>query len=167
LPRALAAEDAQPAARFVNRREEGQTLNMVPVRVRNEQGEIERALGKFREERPAQSAQARAGVEDDDVGTGTDFDAGGVAAVTDGARPRRGNRAANAPEFYGRGRFDAETLAHSPGKIKLKIKTGFCHRTGKFQFYFRSFPRLALLWFQPILFALWTKPFPHRLCFNR
>jgi hypothetical protein len=101
------------------------------MRVRNEQREIERALGKFREQRPAQSAQAGAGVEDDDVGAGTDFDAGGVAAVTDGARPRRGNRAANAPEFYGRGRFDVETLAQMPGKIKLKNQNCFRRQSAR------------------------------------
>jgi hypothetical protein len=88
--------------------------------VRDEQRELERAVAEFGEQGFPQRAQAGAGVENDDVVAGADLDAGGVAAVTDGARPRRGNRAANAPEFYGRGRFDAETLTQAPGKIKLK-----------------------------------------------
>ena len=41
--RALAAEDAQPAAGLVDRRKKRKALDVVPVRVRKEQRKIERA----------------------------------------------------------------------------------------------------------------------------
>ena len=39
--RAFATEDAEAAAGFVDGREEGQALDVIPVRVGNEEGEIE------------------------------------------------------------------------------------------------------------------------------
>ena len=40
--RTIAAQNAQSAARLINRRKKWQALNVIPVRVRNEQGQIER-----------------------------------------------------------------------------------------------------------------------------
>ena len=51
----------------------------------------------------AEQAQAGAGVEDDDLAVGADFDAGGVAAVVDGGRAGCGDGAADAPEGHARG----------------------------------------------------------------
>ena len=71
---------------------------MVPVRVRQEQGEIERLGFEFREQRLAEVAQAGAGVEDDDVRAGTKFDTTGVPAITNGTHARRRNRPPDSPE---------------------------------------------------------------------
>jgi hypothetical protein len=72
------------------------------------------------EQRLAQGAQARAGIEDDDVVPDAHFHARGVAAITNGIASRCGNGAANAPELDGGATFDRNTLTQSPGKIKLK-----------------------------------------------
>jgi hypothetical protein len=90
------------------------------MRVGNEEREIERLGLEFLKQRDAELAQAGAGIEDDDVLAAADFDAGGVAAITDGSPPRRGNRAANAPKLDARRGFDGETLAQVSGKMKLK-----------------------------------------------
>jgi len=104
--RALTTEDAQPATGFINRRKKWQPLNMIPVRVREQQGKIERAPFEFHKQRPTELAQSRAGIQDNNLAAATDFHASGVATITHRARPRRGNRAANTPEFDVRGGFD-------------------------------------------------------------
>ena len=118
--RAFAAENAQAAAGFVNRGKERQALDVIPVGVGNEEREVERLGLEFAKQRDAELAQAGAGVEDDDVFAAADFNAGGVAAITDGSPPRRGNRAANAPKLDARRGFDGETLAQVGEKMKLK-----------------------------------------------
>ena len=50
LARAFAAQNPQPAARMINRPEERQALNMVPMRVREEQGQVERLVFEFRQQ---------------------------------------------------------------------------------------------------------------------
>ena len=104
--RAFATENPQPAAGFVKGRKKRQALDVIPMRVRNKQGEIERPALEFIEERSAKLAQAGAGIKDDDVRAAANLDAGGVAAVTHGARSRRGNRAAHAPKLDVRSEFD-------------------------------------------------------------
>ena len=94
---------------------------MIPVRVRDEQGEIERLLFEFLHEREAEFAQARAAIKDDNVVVVADFDAGGVAAIADGGRPRCGNGSADTPEFYVRAFLDGQTLTQLTGKIKAKL----------------------------------------------
>jgi hypothetical protein len=86
-----------------------------------EQGEVEGLALEFVEQRLAELAQAGAGVEDYEVATAADFDAGGVAAIAYGVRAGRRNRTANAPEFDVGARLDGTNLAQAPGKIKLKI----------------------------------------------
>jgi hypothetical protein len=80
------------------------------MRVRNEQGEVERFAFEFGREREAEFAQAGAAVENNDVVAVADFNAGGVAAVADGGRSGRGNGAANTPEFDVRAVLDEPTL---------------------------------------------------------
>ena len=94
----------------------------VPMRMGDEQREIQRASLEFLHEGLAEQPESGAGVKDDDVATGTDFHAGRVAAVAHRSRSRRGNRAANTPEFYARAGFDVGNLAQVRGKIKLKLK---------------------------------------------
>jgi len=79
------------------------------MRMRNEQGKIERLALEFIKERLAKLAQAGAGIEDDDVITAANFYAGGIAAVAHSARSRRGNRAAHAPKLDLSSDFDGES----------------------------------------------------------
>jgi hypothetical protein len=109
---ALTAENAQPAALFVKRRKKRQALNMIPMCVRKEQRQAERTPSGFSEERLAEFAQSGAGVKDEAVISGPNFDAGGVTAVTRGFPSRRGNGAANAPKRDVRGDSDAGNLTH-------------------------------------------------------
>ena len=67
--------------------------------MREEQGKIERLALEFFEQGLAELPQTGAGVEDDDVGAATDFETGGVAAITQRAGSRGGNRTAHSPKF--------------------------------------------------------------------
>ena len=104
--RAFAAQNPQLAVRIVNRRKKRQPLNVVPVRVRQQQRQAQRLILEFRQQRAAQRAQPRTRIKDDDVVARTHFDAGRVAAVAHRGRSRRGDRAAHAPKFYAGGGFD-------------------------------------------------------------
>ena len=76
--------------------EEDEALDVVEVEV----GEEDVEPGRLVRQRQAEAADAGAGVERQHraVGEG-DADAGGVAAVADGFRPRGGDRSARAPEL--------------------------------------------------------------------
>jgi hypothetical protein len=111
LAGAFAAENPQAAARIVDRPEERQALDVVPVRVGEEQREIERMTFEFLEQGLAQFSQAGAGIKDDEVVAVADFDAGGVAAIAHGARSGRGDGTADAPEFYASASIDGHILA--------------------------------------------------------
>jgi hypothetical protein len=50
--------------------------------VRKQQGQVERPLLEFGEQRLAKFSQTGASIEDDDVGAVPDLNAGGVSAVT-------------------------------------------------------------------------------------
>ena len=133
--RTPAAEDAQPAARIVNRREKRQALDVVPMRVRDEQRDVQRLVFEFRQQREAERAQTRARVENDDFTAAADFDAGSVAAVAHGGRPRRRNRTAHAPELYASASFDEATLARLWRKTNGKTLPG-CRGTEQSEFDF-------------------------------
>lgn len=105
---------------------------MVPVGVGEQQGEVERLGGKFLLQLQAERTDAAARVENDDFAVGADFHAGGVAAVKQGGRPRRRNRAAHAPKSHrhrrGRGGgggggdgFDRAAVAADPAEQLLEI----------------------------------------------
>jgi hypothetical protein len=83
-------------------------------------GQIQRPVLEFRQQRTAQRPQSRAGVEEDDFSAHADFDAGRVAAIAHGGRPRRRNRAAHAPEFHISGGFDAKNLTRVWQKTNRK-----------------------------------------------
>lgn len=93
---------------------------MIPMRMGNKQGKIEWLGLEFGQQSAAEFAQAGASIEDDNVFAGADFNAGGVATVTNGAAPGCGNGAANPPKLYGRRAFDGATLAQVQGEMKLK-----------------------------------------------
>jgi hypothetical protein len=90
------------------------------MRVRQQQGEIQRLVLEFLQQRDAQLAQAGARIQNDNILAATDFDAGSVAAIADGACSRSGYRAADTPKLDARCRFDIRTLTQVMGKKKFK-----------------------------------------------
>jgi len=105
---------------MINRPEERQTLNMVPMRVGEEQGQVERLVLEFGQQGLTERPQTRAGVEDDDFVTAADFHAGSIAAKANCLRSRCRNRAAHAPEFHACGGINETILAQAPPKRKRK-----------------------------------------------
>ena len=76
-------------ARNKYRREERQTLNMIPVRMADEQIDVQRHSG---EQRLRQRENASTGIQDNQcVIVGSDFDAGRVATVLAGSFSWRRN----------------------------------------------------------------------------
>jgi len=74
----------------VNRLEKRESHDMIPVRVREKQIDAESI---FPDQFVAESTDAGSRVNNDDIpGFGSDFNAGGVAAVFDIVFPRNGNR---------------------------------------------------------------------------
>ena len=55
---------------------------MIPVRVRDQECELDRARAEFLVQREAERTNAGAGIENDDLAICADFDAAGVSAVT-------------------------------------------------------------------------------------
>src|SRR4051812_48030679 len=73
---------------------------MVPVRVREEQRQVERLALKFLAGLNAGGANAGARNENDDLASGANLNKGIIAAIKRRGRSGRGNGAAHAPEFY-------------------------------------------------------------------
>ena len=90
--------DGRRPARLIEGREERQALNVIPVIVGQQDGRGTLGLA----ERLAEADDAGAGIEDEHSAglVVADLDAGRVAAMPDGARRRKGNRAANPPELH-------------------------------------------------------------------
>ena len=97
------------------------------MRVREQHRQLQRPILEFRHQRPAQRPQPRAGVEEDDFSTGTDFDARRIPAIAHGRRSRRRNRAAHAPEFNISGGFDAKNLTRVWQKTNCKKQPDYRH----------------------------------------
>src|SRR2546425_301053 len=98
LARAFVAQNAKMVLRSVNRQEKRQPLDMVPMRVRQEQRQVQRPLVKLSNQRLPQRAQSRAGVQNDDLAISADLDTGSVAPVPYCSRAGGGNRAAHPPK---------------------------------------------------------------------
>jgi hypothetical protein len=95
----LAPERVDQQARVLlpDRLEERQAHDVVPVQVREQH--VERGLVALAHQRVAQLAQARAGVEDEDLPVGEpQLDAHGVASVAHRRQPRGRRRTADAVE---------------------------------------------------------------------
>jgi len=82
----LVAEDADAVVRAVERLEKGQALDVIPMRVGQQDVQGDGLFAEFAGQFAAEGAQPGAGVEDDDLAAAADFDAGGVAAVMNGGR---------------------------------------------------------------------------------
>jgi hypothetical protein len=95
--RIQAAVDLDAVVLDEHGREERQALNMVPMGMGNKDM---RGNGHFPGQRMGQRVNAGAGVENDQIiVVGSDFYAGGVAAIFDSVRPRCRNGSPDAPEF--------------------------------------------------------------------
>src|SRR2546428_471265 len=81
----LRIQNQQTAARMIDRLEKRQPLDVVPMRVREKQREIQRTIFKFLEKRATKRAQTGAGIQNDDLIATTNFHAGSIAAVTHGS----------------------------------------------------------------------------------
>jgi hypothetical protein len=90
---------------FVNRQKKWEALDMIPMRVSEQQGDFNRGIVELGEELATERAQAGATIENDDLVIGADFDAGGIAAVPNGGWAGSWDGAADAPEFEVRRRF--------------------------------------------------------------
>ena len=85
--------------RVVERREEGDALDVVPVVVGQEDAGLDGLLAELFFQRVAERADAGAAVEDEEVAAlSAELETRRVAAVAEVARRRRGGRAAHAPE---------------------------------------------------------------------
>jgi len=95
---ALRTADRDPASGNEERREEGKALDVIPVRVAEENRRRD-GRGRLRRERGAERAGARPAIEQEAAAPARrHLDARGVAAETDGVRARHGDRSPGAPE---------------------------------------------------------------------
>ena len=104
MTRAFVTEDAEMVLRLIDRQKKRQTLDVVPMRMCQQQGQIERLAVELGGQVLPEQAQASAGVQDHDLSGSPDFNTRGIAAVADGFWPRRRNRAAHTPEGDARAR---------------------------------------------------------------
>src|SRR5207237_5922678 len=100
--RSFVTQDPDQILAVVGRGKKRQTLNVIPVRVCNEKGQLDRSRSQFLFQRQTESTNPGARVEHDNFAVGPYFYATGIASISDRRRPRYRERAANAPEFYAR-----------------------------------------------------------------
>ncbi len=103
-PRSSRAENPDFVRRRVSRAEKRQTLDVVPVGVRNEQGEVERLRLQFAREGEAERANPAPGIENNHFVIESQFDAGGIAAVANRLGAGTGNGTAHTPETHDQSR---------------------------------------------------------------
>ena len=99
-PLARRSVDVERRARRVGGHEEREPLDVVPVRVADEQVDGEGPPTELLREREAQLADAGPGIEDEDVLAGSELDAGRVPPVQRRGGAGRRNRASRAPEGH-------------------------------------------------------------------
>src|SRR5580698_16165 len=98
----LGAPDRKVVSLLEHRGEEWQTLDVVPVRVREEDVPTDRLPVRAVDQRATELANARAGVQDDQEAIRRAyFEARRVPAIAHGLGARAGYRATRAPEPYG------------------------------------------------------------------
>ncbi len=68
---------------IVGREEKRQTLDMIPMGVRNQKSQLDWPGAEFLFQGDSQLAHAGAGVEDDDLAVGPHLDAAGISAIAD------------------------------------------------------------------------------------
>jgi hypothetical protein len=95
---------------------------MIPMRMGDEQREIERLAFELLQQGLTEQTETRAGIENDDFIPTTDFNTGSIAAVADGTRARSRDGSAYPPKLDGGGSSDGETIPQPSGKGKLKVR---------------------------------------------
>ena len=106
---------------LVQRPEEGDALDVVPVKMRDEDVRVDGLAAEFGAQRLAQIAEAGAAIEHVDAAVDPHLDAGGVAPVTHVLGLRRRGRAPHTPELD----VHAPPAAPSPRPAGLRA-----HATG-------------------------------------
>src|SRR5205807_9702979 len=100
--RSFITQDPDQILAVVGRGKERQTLNVIPVRVCNEKGQLDRSRSQLLFQRQTESTNPGSRVENDNFAVGPHFYATGITAIPDRGRPRHRERAAHAPQFYPR-----------------------------------------------------------------
>src|SRR6266566_2126210 len=98
--RSFITQDPDQILAVVGRGKERQTLNVIPVRVCNEKGQLDRSRSQFLFHRQTESTNPGARIEHDNFAVGPHFYATSITAIPDRRRPRDRERAAHAPKFY-------------------------------------------------------------------
>src|SRR6266480_1516360 len=89
---------------FVCWGKEGQSLDMVPMSMRDQQREFDRFRAEFFFQSDPKGANPGTRIEHDNLAIRAHLDAGGVATVTQNARPRHRNGTARPPKLESCGR---------------------------------------------------------------
>src|SRR2546423_2358114 len=98
--RSFITQDSDQIFAVVGRGKERQTLNVIPVCVCNEKGQLNCSWSQLLLQRKTETTNPRARVEHDNFAVGSHFYATGIATIPDRRRPWHRERAAHAPEFY-------------------------------------------------------------------
>ena len=98
LARAFVTQDADGVPGFISGQEEGKALDMIPMRVGDEEGDVHRGAVELAGQLEAQRPDARPGVQDDDLIVRAHFDAGGVASILHRGGSGSWNGPADSPE---------------------------------------------------------------------
>src|SRR6476620_1205839 len=88
-PSPIITENLELIFPAISRQEKGESLDVVPVGVRNKDRQPDRIRTELTLQRLAEKSNSGSGVEDDDFAVGAHFNTTGVAAVADRARTRR------------------------------------------------------------------------------
>src|SRR2546430_1608829 len=86
VARAFVSENAQLVVRVVNGQKKWQTLDVVPMRVGEQQGEVQRLIAELGHQLAPKQPQTSARIKNNDLTIGADFDAGIITAVLDSGR---------------------------------------------------------------------------------
>src|SRR5205823_9205287 len=86
----------------VGRREKGQALDVVPVRVRNQKSQFDRLRCEFLLESEPECTNPGASIENNDLTVGPYFDTAGIASVTNGRWSWHWNGTAHSPKLEAR-----------------------------------------------------------------
>src|SRR5438034_74760 len=87
----LRALGSSEISRIVRRRKKRQSLNVVPVSVRDQKSQLHRARPKFFVQCETEQANSAAGIENNDLAISTHFHATGVSTITHCALSRDRN----------------------------------------------------------------------------
>src|SRR5437879_11649179 len=98
--RSFVTQDPDQILAVVGRGKKRQTLNVIPVRVCNEKGQLDRSRSQLLFQRQTEGTNPSARVEHDNFAIGPHFYATRITTIPDRRRPWHRDRAAHAPEFY-------------------------------------------------------------------